>query len=115
MSFAERRHMMNAVCVVTHCHKLKVRLYLYKYICLYIITIHTDRVALQNSSMYIPYQLAQIMCNICQLLPATAVIQPHTGFDETQNSIAKTCHQCADSDTTNVYVQNAALCGHGMK
>jgi hypothetical protein len=55
------------------------------------------------------------MCNKCHELPATDVITPETGFDESRKSTATTCRECAMQDDTNVYVQDAALCGHGME
>ena len=55
------------------------------------------------------------MCNKCHELPATDVITPETGFDESRKSTATTCRECAMKDDTNVYVQDAAVCGHGME
>jgi hypothetical protein len=55
------------------------------------------------------------MCNKCHELPATDVITPEAGFDESRKSTATTCRECAMQDDTNVYVQDAAVCGHGME
>ena len=55
------------------------------------------------------------MCNKCHELPATDVITPEAGFDESRKSTATTCRACAMKDDTNVYVKDAAVCGHGME
>ena len=55
------------------------------------------------------------LCNKCHELPATDVITPEAGFDESRKSTATTCRACAMKDDTNVYIQNAAVCGHGME
>jgi hypothetical protein len=61
------------------------------------------------------YQPDTKMCNTCQSNPATGVITPEAGFDESRKSTATTCRECAMQDNTNVYIQNAAVCGHGME
>jgi hypothetical protein len=55
------------------------------------------------------------MCNKCHEFPATDVITPEAGFDESRKSTATTCRACAMKDDTNVYVKDAAVCGHGME
>ena len=61
------------------------------------------------------YQPDTKMCNTCQSNPATDVITPEAGFDKSRKSTATTCRECAMQDDTNVYVQDAAVCGHGME
>ena len=61
------------------------------------------------------YQPDKKMCNKCQSNPATDVITPEAGFDESRKSTATTCRACAMKDDTNDYVQDAAWCGHGKE
>jgi len=73
--------------------------------------------SLENTAHHLRrvFQPAQIMCNKCHVLPSTDVIKPLTGFDSSRKSTATTCRECAMKDDTNVYVQDAAVCGHGME